>query len=64
MLRLRKILLYDNIYYLIFFIILALVLIRININNNLVIKKDYIDGTIIDYYYDNLKMDFIIKNNK
>ena len=62
MLRLRKILLYNSIYYLIFFIILTILFIRINQKNNIELDSNIEEGILIDYHYDNLKMDFIIKN--
>ncbi len=62
MLKLRKILLYDFLYYLIFILVLILVFIRINspVKN---INDNHIKGTVIDIYKDNDRVDLIIKSD-
>ncbi len=63
MLRLRKILLYDRLYYLIFFIVLLVLFLRINFNKSIKIDSNTIEGNIIDYYYNDLRIDFVIQGN-
>ena len=66
MLRLRKVLLHDSIYYLMLFLTIILTLIRLNLpkKSNYNIKSKEVVGTITYLYQDNEKINLKLKNKE
>ncbi len=66
MLRLRKILLYDSMYYLFFliFLIIAIYRIQLPLKTNYSVNQNQIEGKVIDINIDGNQLDLIIKNKE